>query len=237
MIAQAVILAAGNGTRMSKNAANPEMTSTPKPLLEVNGHPMIEHKIRTLVRNGVDVCVVINPKFEGQFRQKLGQYDITYCYQPVPLGTAHAVYCARDFVKSELFFVMMGDDVIEYDVREALRVSVPVIFGLRVDDVKGFGSIEVGKNGIVQDILENQRSGKGMVNTGVYIMPKWFFDYYGEMEKNPNGEVGLNVVPKTLAKHGITFKLKELSRWFGVNTPSDLVKAKEQSKEYEMVLE
>lgn len=225
MVKQAVILAAGKGTRMANNATDPRLKNTPKPLLAVHGRPMIEEKIKRLAENGVESCVVINPSFKGIFHQKLKDYDIKYCYQAKPLGTANALYCSKNFVKEELFLVMMGDDIAEYDIEEVLRAKEPAVFGFEVDDVSGYGALMLNKNKEVERIVEKERSGNGFVNTGVYIMPREFFDYYDDIKPNAKGEVGLEDAPKVLSKHGIRFKLKEIRIWRGINTPADLLEA------------
>ena len=122
-IRQAVILAAGKGRRMKENATDEALRTLPKPLLDLNGEPMIAGKIRALLDNGVEVCIVINPFSESVFRERLKDYDVTYCYQSMPLGTANALYSAKEFVKDNLFLVMMGDDIINCDMSEVLNCS------------------------------------------------------------------------------------------------------------------
>ena len=116
MTTQAVILAAGNGVRMKADI--------PKPLLKINSKELIiERNIKNLTQHDVDICLVINPRYEMLFRQKLGGYNLRYCYQEKALGTGNALYAAKDFVKDDLFLVMMGDDFIEFDLRKALNTN------------------------------------------------------------------------------------------------------------------
>lgn len=227
MIKQAVILAAGRGKRMRENSNNAELMSMPKPLLNVKGRPMIEGKIKKLAERGIDICIVINREYEQIFRSKLKDYNISYRYQDEPLGTANALYAAKDFVKEDLFLVLMGDDIVEYEVDMMISSTKPVVFGFSVNDVTNYGVIIANKRGYVDEIIEKQRSGKGVVNTGVYIMPRKFFEYYGEIKAiaMENGtEIGLTDVPEVLSRHKMKFKLMMLDKWYGVNTPDDLLK-------------
>jgi glucose-1-phosphate thymidylyltransferase len=229
MIRQAVILAAGRGKRMKENATDETIKKTPKALLEVRELPIIEHKIRELKGYGIDICIVINPNDEKDFRDKLKQYDLTYCYQNEPLGTANALYSAKDFVKDELFLVMMGDDLTEYDTKKLISENTPIVCGLEVNDVSGFGALIVNANGEVEKIIEKEMSGRGFVNTAVYVMPKSFFEYYKEIKPSQkSGEYYLTEAPAVLARHRIIFKLRKLDNWIGINTPSDLLKANGQ---------
>lgn len=228
MIKQAIILAAGNGRRMSENSTDQRLKNTPKPLLEVKGMPLIEYKVRRLVENGMRVCIVINPAHESMFRQKLRGYDIEYSYQAERLGTANALYSAKDFVKDELYLVLMGDDIVEFDVKKIARENKPAIFGFEVDDVTGYGVPVVNEKGFVENVREKELSGKGIVNTGMYIMPKEFFKVYRDIVPNQkSGEYYLFSAFPLLSKIGIKFKLVMLDYWFGINTPVELQKAHE----------
>lgn len=225
MIKQAVILAAGRGSRMKENTSDHKLKTIPKPLLDINGKPMIEEKIKKLVDNGIEICLVINPDHKEIFNEKLKNYDIKYRYQLEPLGTANALYAAKDFVREELFLLLMGDDIADYDA-QILDTNEPAVFGFEVEDVSGYGMIVTDDEGYVEDILEKQRSGEGIVNTGVYIMSSKFFDYYNEIEAIAKGpEIVLTDAPEVLLEHGVRFKLLMLERWHGINTPHDLKRA------------
>jgi NDP-sugar pyrophosphorylase family protein len=143
------------------------------------------------------------------------------------LGTANALFCAKEFIKDDLFLVMMGDDITDYPVKALLDTDKPAVFGIEVADVTGYGVIATDEKGEVVDILEKQRSGAGLLNTGVYIMHRKFFDIYDEIPKDAkSGEYFLTHAPRILRSHGITFKAKKLDFWFGINTPDDLNRAK-----------
>ncbi|MDE1870082.1 MAG: nucleotidyltransferase family protein [Candidatus Micrarchaeota archaeon] len=230
MIRQAVILAAGKGRRM-KESGHPQIANIPKPLIELSGLPIIERNLRKLSENKIEVAIVINPLDEDIFREKLGNYKIKYYYQEERLGTAHSLLQAKEFVKDELFLVLMGDDVIEYDMEMLLNTKVPTIFGFEVPDVTGYGAIIENNEGLVEEIIEKKISGKGLLNTGVYIMHKKFFDAYQDIPLDPkSGEYFITYAPKILAKYGIKFVAGRLSFWHGINTPEELERARGHPK-------
>lgn len=223
MIRQAVILAAGNGTRMRKDNSDPYMLNTPKPLLDVKGMPIIKHSIRNLSEIGMDIAVVIKRKDEQMFREKLAGYNITYCYQDQPLGTAHALFCARDFVKDDLFLVMMGDDIYSIDMSSIPGMDKPAIFGHHLEDVSSFGSIITDSDGIVTEIKEKSMSGSGIANTGIAVMPRLFFNIYNSIPADQrSGERYLTHAASILYETGKGFRLINLEYWKGINTPDDL---------------
>jgi len=215
MIRQAVILAAGKGNRMK--------ISGPKPLLLLHGKPIIEHWIQSFLDSGIkDIIVVINPNDEKKFKSKLKKYNLTYCFQDEPLGTAHALYCAKDFIKDDLFFVVMGDDKIVHDLKK-LMIDKPVICGYEVEDVSKFGCIKM-KDGKFDQITEKIEHGRGLANAGVYVMPKDFFKIYRKIPKDEkSGEYFLTHAPKILKDEmNYQFEVVKLNFWVGINTPSDL---------------
>lgn len=227
MIRQAVILAAGSGSRMKKGNKDIELQTLPKPLLSVNGETLLEKKLKILEKNKIETCIVINPNAEKYFRSKLAHYKVKYSYQLEPTGVANAVYCAKDFVKDNLFLLLMGDDIIDFDIKNVLKLDKPTIFGFKVDDVTGYGVLMVDKQGYITRIKEKELSGKGIVNTGVYIMPKEFFDIYKDIKLDPKAKEYylLSAIP-LLSKIGIRFRLELIDDWFGINTPNELEKAK-----------
>ena len=226
MIKEAVILAGGEGKRM--NAA------VPKPLLEINGKTIIISKIEKLTAAGFEICLVVSEKSKNIFEQKLVDYPITYVVQGQEKGTAAALCAAKDFVKDDLFLVEMGDDVYYFDADKVRNYENPTVFGFEMEDVTGYGVLITDERGNVTDILEKQRSGKGIANTGMYIMPKSFFDLYKDIPVNEgNGERYLTNAISLLRKRGILFDAKNIEFWVGINTPEQLKIADTKVREIE----
>lgn len=96
----AIILAAGKGTRMKRKM--------PKPLVNVNGKPIISWIIDSFIRWGIDIALVINPEHEILF-QPYKKY-VKIIHQKDQLGTAHAVIQAYDTIEGyDNSFVFVGD--------------------------------------------------------------------------------------------------------------------------------
>lgn len=231
MISQAVILAAGRGKRM-KDGAGARVKELPKPLLKVNGVPIIERSIKKLAERYVETAVVINPKDRKLFEENLADYDIEYIYQREPRGTANALFCAKDFVRKSLFLVMMGDDITDYSIDSLIQIDEPTVFGFEVEDVNSYGAVLTDENGMVEDIIEKQMSGRGVVNTGVYIIPREFFELYKKIPVDEkSGEYFLSHIPRIFREHGTHFRLRKLNYWFGINTQEELKRAEQILKE------
>lgn len=96
-----IILAAGKGTRMS--------SELPKVLVPVNGRPMIEHLLNSIVMSGVDErpIVVVSPENQELLKQALHGYKIEYVVQTEQLGTGHAVACALKSINANINKVLV----------------------------------------------------------------------------------------------------------------------------------
>lgn len=113
---KAMILAAGRGERM-----RPLTDETPKPLLQVNGRPLIEHHIEALVRGDIG-DIVINLSWLGeQIRDQIGdgaKYGINITYSdegPEALETGGGIFRALTLLGDEPFWLVNGDVFCAYD--------------------------------------------------------------------------------------------------------------------------
>jgi mannose-1-phosphate guanylyltransferase/phosphomannomutase len=119
---KAMILAAGFGTRLG------DLTrEIPKPMLDVEGHPILEYIVVQLQRHGFD-DIIINLHFRPEMiREYFGDGSrwgvrITYSYEPQLLGTAGGVKNVESFfVGCDDFLVHYGDVVTNVDFSEMLR--------------------------------------------------------------------------------------------------------------------
>ena len=223
MIRQAVILAAGKGTRMKKGQSDIKILSTPKPLLEINGIPIIQRTVEKLVRDGIKVALVINPSDSDKFSDILCDFDVDYYYQSTALGTANALQCAREFVTDDLFAVFMGDDIFNYEDLNLLTINRPTVFGFEVNDVSNYGVIVPDSDSFAKEIIEKKLKGRGLVNTGIYVFHREFFNIYPKIESNDtSGEYFLTDAIAILYKSGRPLEIKKINLWKGINTIEDL---------------
>jgi len=93
---QAIILAAGQGTRMA--------SELPKVLVPLKGKPMIEHLIQSLVKSKIKhkPIIIVSPDNKEIISKALEEYDCDYVPQEKQLGTGNALACAQNFISTEV---------------------------------------------------------------------------------------------------------------------------------------
>ena len=225
MIENALILAAGKGTRMW-----PLTENNPKPLLPVGGLSIIERQIFELKKVGVKNIFIligyqmkdISDKLEDGKKYGL---NIEYIIQEEQKGTGHAVGQAKDIIE-ERFYCINGDMIINADNLSKLNHDSNnlAMMVTEVDDCYNFGVVE-SQNEYLVSIIEKGGKGKGIINAGSYIFDKRLFNAIDNIGKSIRGEYEL-----TDALQAISDKIKIVKHtgfWKDIGSPWDLITANE----------
>src|SRR3989344_5433342 len=118
---QAVILASGEGVKL-----RPFTYEIPKPLIPVNGRPLLEHGIELLQQYGItDIVITIShlaDKIKEYFEDG-GRWGvhITYVEEPEPTGTGGALRAAQRHLSDTPFVLLYGDVLLDVDLTEFLQ--------------------------------------------------------------------------------------------------------------------
>lgn len=231
---KAIILAAGEGTRMR--------SKYPKVLHKVGNKPMVEHVIAAAQKAGAEgVCVVVGHKAD-QVKEGIKE-SVSFAQQLEQLGTGHAVMQAAQFIEEDKdMIVLYGDTpLIKAQTLEKLltfhreqKNSVSIISAV-VDNPTGYGHIirdETGaflKNVEHKDATETEKQGKE-INTGIYC-------YQGAELKKALGKLTNNNVQKEyylpdtleiLLKEGgkvNAMAAEDVTEFYGVNSREQLAEA------------
>lgn len=170
---QAVILAAGKGTRL-----HPLTLTRPKPLLKVANKTVLEHNLDQLVGLVDHVFIVVN-YLKEQIVEKIGKeycgMPVSYVEQKEPLGTGDAVSSALPFLNDE-FIVVCGDDMyFKEDIQRAVE-NKPCIVAKETEHPERFGVV-IAEGGKFRSIVEKpEKPESNLVNTGLYCLRKEFFE-------------------------------------------------------------
>lgn len=217
---QAVILAAGRGTRMKSLTDN-----VPKPMLRVKGKPILEYKLMALPRE-IDEVIFIVGYEKGQIEEYFGSdfqgKKIRYVIQDELNGTGGAIHLVKDMIEDK-FLVMMGDDLYHPDDTKDILKHDRAILSSEVENPSAFGVFDIDKDNNLIDIVEKPKNPpSNLINTGMYVLDKYFFDY--ELVPISETEFGL---PQTLVKlaKDRPVKIIKAREWHPIGNPDELGEA------------
>ncbi len=221
---QAVILAAGNSTRLY-----PLTATKPKPLLKVAGKTIMEHNLTQLEGLVDEVFVVIGYKEEmlkKYIGDSFGKIKVTYIEEKERLGTAHALSMAEGKLKGN-FIVMNGDDLYSHtDIKNSLKHK-NCILAKKVEDPSRFGVLLLdGKK--VKKIVEKPKDFvSDLANTGLYVLNEEIFDAIKNVKKSIRGEYELtDAISEMAGKIEVGYEeVKDF--WHAVGYPWSLLEANE----------
>jgi bifunctional UDP-N-acetylglucosamine pyrophosphorylase/glucosamine-1-phosphate N-acetyltransferase len=222
---QAVVLAAGEGTRM-----RPLTETVPKPMLPVADRPLCAHAAAAAVAAGATELVVVvgyrADAVRGFFGDEYRGVPVSIAVQERQRGTADAVRAARPHLDGR-FVVLNGDNLYQPADVEALFEAAPAIAAIEVDEPGNYGVLSTTSAGDrVTEIVEKPDDPPSdLANAGAYAFPESALDDLdvGESER---GEYELtDVVARTIETTDVT--PVTLSRWLDVGRPWELLAANE----------
>ena len=227
-----VILAGGLGTRMA-----PCTLVTNKHLLAVYDRPMIYYPLQTLINAGIhDILIVTGGQFAGDFLKLLGNGSafglkhLNYTYQEGEGGIAAALSLAEYFAAGEKLCVILGDNIIEGNIRSAADAYEKQATGAKillkeVDDAQRFGVAEV-KDGKVLRIVEKPKEPKSnYAVTGLYFYDSQVFEFIKGLSPSARGELEITDVNNMyLEQGGLTYDFLK-GWWTDAGTFGSLLRA------------
>lgn len=224
---KAVILAAGEGTRM-----RPLTRHCPKVMLPIGNKPLLQHVIERVKDAGVDHFILVIGYQGDTIIEHFGEGErfgvkIDYVIQQERLGTAHAIGTARSLI-DERFLVLNGDVMVTTaQVRTLLeRDEVAVMAVLEVDDPSQFGVLEVDGGLVVKLHEKPDNPTTNLANAGIYVFEP---EVFGGIDKTPlsiRDEYEITRTIQDMIDSGIHVGYQVLSStWQDVGRPWDLLDA------------
>jgi glucose-1-phosphate thymidylyltransferase len=216
-----VILAGGLGSRLY-----PLTKITNKHLLPVYDRPMIHYPIQCLINAGItDILVVTGGNSAGDFLQLLGNGSdfglkgINYTYQQGEGGIADALSLAEHFADGEPIAVVLGDNLIEGNIRQAVddfraQGGGAKILLKEVHDPERFGVASVDEAGRVLRIVEKPADPESRLAViGIYMYDARVFDFIGKLEPSARGELEITDVNNFYIEDG-SMTAEVLNGWW-----------------------
>tara|TARA_Y100000310_G_scaffold344704_1_gene458905 strand:+ start:5533 stop:6213 length:681 start_codon:yes stop_codon:yes gene_type:complete len=218
---QAVILAAGKGTRM-----RPLSSKLPKPLLQIGGQRILEHTMDQLHGIVDEVILVVGYRgglVQKSFRDNYKGMKVTYVWQKEQLGTGHAAQKAIPYLKGP-FLLLYGDDMyFRSDILEVIQYCPSLLLG-KTKNASQFGVVQT-KGKWVKDIVEKPKNPRSsFVNAGVYYLDPSIFRL--KLKKSKRGEYEFTDYIKYLLKKGKRIAFHVTNRWQPISNPEHLQEAR-----------
>ncbi len=210
----AIILAAGKGTRL-----RPHTNSLPKPLLPVQGRPILDWIIGALPP--VDRLVVVVNYLAEQIEQYLGTQTHVRNWATVrqvePRGTGDALMSCKGQIHSDRVMVLNGDDLIGRADLAALAEVPQGILTHRVENPRSYGIVFRNEDGTLREILEKPEglAPLQLANIGGYLFSSSVFEL--TLPLSPRGEYEITDAVGQLASRG-GFRVVEARYWLPIGT-------------------
>jgi len=227
-----IVLAGGLGTRLF-----PLTKVTNKHLLPIYNKPMIYYPIETLVDAGIrDILVVTGGKNAGDFVRLLGNgrqfglNHINFVYQEGEGGIAEALGLAEYFCDKEKTVVILGDNIIEGSIANAVKEFSAQENGAKillkeVDSPQRFGVAELDGNKIIGIEEKPERPKSNHVVTGIYMYDGNVFDIIKTLKPSGRGELEITDVNNAYIDRGtMTYDLLD-GWWTDAGTFESLYRA------------
>jgi glucose-1-phosphate thymidylyltransferase len=230
-----LILSGGAGTRL-----RPITHTSAKQLVPVANKPILFYGIEDLVEAGItEIGIIISPHTGDEIRAAVGDGSrwgarMTYIVQDEPLGLAHCVVMAREFLGDDDFVMYLGDNLLRQGVKEfvdrfeadrvaalaptledAPRPPTAQILLTRVPDPQRFGVAAVDEKGEVIELVEKPEvPPSDLALVGVYLFDATIHVACDAIDPSPRGELEITDAIQWLIDQGHRVRHEVLDGWW-----------------------
>ena len=228
----AIILAAGQGTRMKSNKA--------KVLHQLGGKSLLQHVVDAIKPLSSSINIVIGNDAE-LVKNSINNHSINWVLQKKQLGTGHAVQQATSNINGEATCVILYGDVPLFStntIKSLISKSESTGFSLLsviLDNPTGYGRLIRDKNKLIKAIVEDKDTNRqeqkiDEINTGIMaIQGSLLKKYITQLETdNSQGELYLTDIVKIAVKDSVTISslvCDNVSEVMGINDKNQLAEA------------
>lgn len=217
---KAIIPVAGAGTRL-----RPLTYTQPKSLIPIAGKPIISFTIDRLLKEGIEEFIFIigylGEKIKNYVERKYPDLDATFITQEERLGSAHAMWVAREHIQdaSEII-IFFGDTIVDADLTTFIQHDGSALAVKKVIDPRQFGIVEFDPDNQLRRLVEKPKIPKSdMAMVGVYKIKEvdLFLDaleFNITKEIRTNDEFPLTDALMRMLEKGVTFKTFTVDNWF-----------------------
>ena len=235
-IQRAVVLAAGRGTRMGQMTAE-----TPKPMLAVQGRPMLEHVLNRLAAAGArEFLIVVGYRrevIEEHFRH--WRLPVEFRLQEPVDGTGSAARLAREFTGDAPFLLTFGDILCDPPAYVACAAALErnpqsvAVLGVKDAGDPWRGAAVYAEGDRVTRIIEKPPKGTSstcLSSAGLYALRPMAFPYLDRLKPSVRGEYELTSIFESMLSDGLDLRMALLEGvWRDIGRPEDLSAANDDA--------
>jgi glucose-1-phosphate thymidylyltransferase len=212
---------AGMGKRM-----RPHTLTTPKPLIPIAGKPMVQRIVEDIIKvcdEKVDEIAFVVGRFGKEAEdnlvkvaQSLGAKGSIF-YQDTPLGTAHAIMCAKECVTGKVV-VAFADTLFKADFKMDSSKE-GIIWVQKVEDPKPFGVVKIDSADVITDFVEKpQEYVSDLAIIGIYYFKDGDYlrkelQYLLDNDIKEKGEFQLTNALENMKSKGTKFSPGKVTEW------------------------
>lgn len=216
---KALILAGGTGSRL-----RPITYSMAKQLVPVANKPVIEYGIESIAAAGITEFGIITGDTGPAVEAAVGDGSrwgirITYIPQPAPLGLAHAVATASDFLGDDDFIMYLGDNLIKSSVSglvlefQTHRPAATILL-TPVPNPSDFGVAEMADGKVLRLEEKPKEPRSNLALVGVYLFDRRIHDSIARLKPSKRGEYEITDAIQGLIDEGLTVRSHIVEGWW-----------------------
>ncbi|MFI6321276.1 glucose-1-phosphate thymidylyltransferase [Nonomuraea sp. NPDC050556] len=202
---KALVLAGGSGTRL-----RPITHTSAKQLVPVANKPVLFYGLESIAAAGITEVGMVVGDTQAEIEAAVGDgaafgLQVTYLRQEAPLGLAHAVLIARDYLGDDDFVMYLGDNFIVGGITDIVRGfdSAARIMLTQVSDPRQFGVAELDADGRVVGLEEKPVVPKSdLALVGVYLFTSAIHEAVAELKPSWRGELEITDAIQWLIDRG-----------------------------------
>jgi glucose-1-phosphate thymidylyltransferase len=227
---KAIIPVAGAGTKL-----RPHTYTQPKALIPIAGKTILSFIVDQLRDAGISEFVFIvgylGEKIQDYVKQKYPDLTTHFVYQNERQGTGHAIELTRNIVDGDEVFVVLGDTICEYDIKEVLDCPHSMLGVKKVDDPRNFGVASINEEGFIDQVVEKPAIPKSnMALVGLYKIKETQFlfeclHHIFLQNIQTQGEYNLTDALDCMIKRGAQFKSFKVKSWFDCGKKESLLES------------
>ncbi len=225
---KAIIPVAGAGTKL-----RPHTYTQPKALIPLAGKTILSIIIEQLKDAGINEFIFIigylGEKIQDYVKNHHPEITAHFVTQNERHGTGHAIDLTKDLVAGDEMFIVLGDTIAEYDVKEILAAEHSMLGVKKVDDPRNFGVAEMGEDGFISRVVEKPSIPKSnMALVGIYKVKETSVLFsciqkIQDLKIKSYDEFNLTDALECMIQQGVKFQPFKVQNWFDCGKKESLI--------------